>query len=381
MMERLKRAMVQSRMFLCAVIVTLGGCSAIPSFGPSDRAIENAAQATISNPGDVVPFRIIDVSASTLPSPTDQAHNFPNAFQRRGFRQTDEVIGVGDQLEIRIWEVTEDGLFASAGQRETTLPVAVSNSGNISVPYAGTLKANGLTIARLRTVLLDRYRGQAVEPEIAVTIVETQSRGATVLGAVGTPGRTTIPSVGIRLVDLLAQAGGTSGAAWETTVTVQRGTTSATLSLSDIFARPQNNIVIMPGDIVNVTNIPRRFAVYGAVLEPGNVEIPVEDAQLAFLLAEVGGLNDNVAQARSVYVFRPGKRENTLGGPSGLAYRLDFSKPDAFLLAGLFRLEPTDITYIESADGADFNRFTSIVLSPLLSATSGTTALTNQTLR
>jgi polysaccharide export outer membrane protein len=198
-----------------------------------------------------------------------------------------------------------------------------------------------------------------------------------VLGAVAAPGRAAIPSGGIRLLDLLAQAGGTSQSPWEIKVGVQRASASATLSLSEVFARPQNNIVILPGDIVNVTHIPRRFAVYGGVVQPGNVEIPLEKAHLAYLLAEVGGLNDNVAQARSVYVFRPSIPANRDGAPVGLAYRLDFSKPDAFLLAGMFRLEPTDITYIESADGADFQRFASVILSPLLGAASGARGLTN----
>ncbi len=377
MMQRLMLAIVKSRILLCAVITSVAGCSAIPSFGPSDAAIAEAAEVTVSNPDDVLPFRIIDVSASTLPSSDVSTRNFPNTFRNRGFRRTDEVIGVGDQLEIRIWEVAEDGLFASGGQRDTALKVAVSNSGNILVAYAGTIKASGLTIAELRTELLGRYKGQAVEPEIAVTIVETQSRSATVLGAVRSPGRATIPSGGIRLLDLLAQAGGTSDAPWETKVTIQRASASATLSLSEIFARRNNNVVIMPGDIVNVTHVPRRFAVYGAVVQPGNVEIPLEQAHLAFLLAEVGGLKDTVAQARSVYVFRPTHPENQSGAPVGLAYRLDFSKPDAFLLAGMFRLEPTDITYIESAGGADFQRFFSVLLSPLLGAASGASNLAN----
>jgi len=97
------------------------------------------------------------------------------------------------------------------------------------------------------------------------------------------------------------------------------------------------------------------------VSRPANIEIPVEDAHLAYLLAEVGGLNDRVAQTRSVFVFRP-----TADAGLATAYQLDFSRPDALLLASSFRLAPTDITYVASADAADFNRFVSILLSPLL---------------
>jgi polysaccharide export outer membrane protein len=109
-----------------------------------------------------------------------------------------------------------------------------------------------------------------------------------------------------------------------------------------------------------VGHAPRRFAVYGGVSRPSNIEIPLEAANLAYLLAEVGGLNDRVAQARSVYVFRTED-----GTRNATAYQFDFSRPDALLLAGAFQLEPSDITYVASADAADFQRFVSIVLSPL----------------
>jgi polysaccharide export outer membrane protein len=220
---------------------------------------------------------------------------------------------------------------------------------------------------------LARYHGQAVEPEIAVAITSTEARSATVLGNVRNPGRIEIPPRGIRLLDLIASTGGASEAPWEVRVNVQRGSASGSLILSDIVERPGNNIVVLPGDTVNVSHEARRFAVYGGVSRPANIEIPVEDADLAYLLAEVGGLNDRVAQTRSVFVFRPSS-----GGDMATAYRFDLSRPDALLLAGAFHLEPNDITYVASADAADFQRFVSIVLSPVLGAASATTNLVNE---
>ena len=163
-----------------------------------------------------------------------------------------------------------------------------------------------------------------------------------------------------------------SQAPWEVLVSVQRGATSASLLLSAIVSSSTNNIVILPSDTVHVSHEPRRFAVYGGVSRPSNIEIPLEDAHLAYLLAEVGGLNDRVAQTRSVFVFRPAVEAGV-----ATAYRFDFSRPDAFLLASAFRLMPTDITYVASADAADFNRFVSIMLSPLLGTASSATALGN----
>lgn len=358
--------------YLVTLASLLAGCTAMPAFGPDARAITSDVADGQAEDQEALPFQVVEVTAATLPVVSEPQARFPASFLTQQYRATDEVVGVGDHLEIRIWEVAEDGLFASAGNRETVLNVQVSNSGNISVPYADSIAARGLTTAELRSELLARYYGQAVEPEISVAITSTEARSATVLGNVRSAGRIEIPPRGIRLLDLLASAGGVSQAPWEVLVSVQRGSASTSLLLSDIVRSSTNNIVILPGDTVNVSHEPRRFAVYGGVSRPSNIEIPVEDAHLAYLLAEVGGLNDRVAQTRSVFVFRP-------SADAGLAtaYQFDFSRPDALLLASAFRLMPTDITYVASADAADFNRFVSIMLSPLLGTARSANALGN----
>ena len=348
-----------------ALIMTVAslnaGCSTMPAFGPDAEAINQASLQGENPAADILPFKLVNVTAATLPTNEQSTALFPVTFHNQQFLSADETIGIGDQLDIRIWEVAEDGLFATAGNRETALSVQVSNSGHITVPYAGSLNTGGLTTAQLRSFLLERYQGRAVEPEISVSITSTDGRSATLLGNVRNSGRLTIPARGIRLLDLIAQSGGASSPPWETSVTIQRGSASGALMLAEISRSQTNNIVILPGDTVTVDHAPRRFAVYGGVSRPANIEIPVEHAHLAYLLAEVGGLNDRVAQTRSVFVFRP-----TADAGLATAYQFDFSRPDALLLASAFRLMPTDITYVASADAADFNRFVSILLSPLL---------------
>jgi polysaccharide biosynthesis/export protein len=364
----MRRQRCQDVALLMTVASLTAGCSTMPAFGPDAEAIYQASIQGTNSAADILPFEVVNVTAATLPAHSQSTALFPAAFRNQQYLSADETIGLGDLLEIRIWEVAEDGLFATAGNRETTLNVQVSNSGQITVPYAGAVDARGLTSTQLRSLLLERYQGRAVEPEIAVSITGTEGRSATLLGDVRNPGRLTIPPRGIRLLDLIAESGGAAITPWETLVSVQRGSASGTLKLADVIPSQANNIVILPGDIVNVAHQPRRFSVYGGVSRPSNIAIPTSEANLAYLLAEVGGLNDRVAQARSVFVFRPGSTSKT-----AIAYQLDFSRPDALLLANSFRLEPTDITYVASADAADFQRFVTILLSPLL----GTSATIN----
>ena len=368
----MRRACFNHTVLIMTVATFTAGCSTMPAFGPDADAIMQASVQSESPESDLLPFDVVNVTAETLPTQRTSTALFPAEFRNQQFLSSDEAVGIGDQLDIRIWEVAEDGLFATAGNRETTLAVQVSNSGQITVPYAGILNTQGLTTTQLRSLLLERYQGRAVEPEIAVSITSTEGRSATLLGNVRVPGRLTIPPKGIRLLDLIAQGGGTATAPWETLVSVQRQSTSATLTLADIIRSQANNIVVLPNDTVNVAYQPRRFAVYGGVSRPSNIEIPIEEANLAYLLAEVGGLNDRVAQARSVFVFRP-----AAGQLAPTAYQLDFSRPDSLLLANSFQLHPSDVTYVASADAADFNRFVSIILSPLLGAGRSASALGN----
>ena len=362
----MNRQRYQHVALLMTVASLTAGCSTMPAFGPDAEAINQASLQGENAAADILPFELVNVTAATLPTTDQSTALFPVTFRNQQFLSADETIGIGDQLDIRIWEVTGDGLFATVGNRETALNVQVSNSGQITVPYAGMLNTGGLTTAQLRSSLLERYQGRAVEPEIAVSITSSEGRSATVLGNVRNPGRLTIPPRGIKLLDLIAQSGGSSTPPWETLVTVQRGSASSTLNLADILRSRTNNVSILPGDTITVAHEPRRFAIYGGVSRPSNIEIPTENPSLAYLLAEVGGLNDRVAQARSVYVFRP-----MAGTRNATAYQFDFSRPDAFFLADRFRLKPSDITYVASSDAADFQRFVSIIASPLLGIKNG----------
>lgn len=368
----MRRATCFQMALATAGFAVLAGCASLPAFGPNADAIMRAGADGATEVQDTISFEVVEVTASTLPTNGNTSSLFPAAFRLQQFRSADELIHEGDLLEIRIWEVAEDGLFASAGNRETKLDAQVSNSGQITVPYAGTLGVQGLTTYDLRALLLERYQGRAVEPEIAVSITGTEARSATLLGDIGNPGRVTIPSRGIRLLDLIAKSGGANHAPWEMLVSVQRDAVSDTVTLADIIGNPENNIVILPDDTVNVAHQPRRFAVYGGVSRSNNVEIPIAEANLSYLLAEVGGLDERVAQAGSVFVFRPKADAIT-----ATAYRFDFSRPDAFLLAGAFSLMPNDITYVASADAADLQRFVSIMLSPLLGAAQSASTLGN----
>ena len=354
----------------CLVLASLHlgilACSSLPAFGPSSDDIAAAAQLEFNKNAKVAKFHLINITSDSLPAEQVPSFDrFPDSFIEQRFLEYNERIVTGDLLAIRIWEAAADGLFAANGQRETTFTLTVSNSGAIDVPYAGHITVAGNSVHQVREILLERYKGQAIDPEINVQIEETQSRAVAVLGAVREPGRAIVPSNGIRLLDLIALAGGTPDPPWETEVKVTRGNDAANLGLTRILDDSANNIVILPGDTIQVKHLPRQFAIYGAVNRPGNVVLATAQPTLSGLLAESGGLNYIRAEPNSVFVFR--QREDAAEALP-VAYRFDFARPDAFLLADKFVMKPSDVAYVATADASEFNKFMTILLSPFFGA-------------
>ncbi|MGC3957500.1 MAG: polysaccharide biosynthesis/export family protein [Verrucomicrobiota bacterium] len=82
----------------------------------------------------------------------------------------DYVIGRNDLIQISITEVAGPGM-------ETTKAARVSESGMISLPLIGTIKASGMTEAELEKAISQTYadRGLIRNAQVSVTVLEAQA--------------------------------------------------------------------------------------------------------------------------------------------------------------------------------------------------------------
>ena len=114
----------------------------------------------------------------------------------------DYVIGRNDLLSISITEVAGPGV-------ESVKTTRVSESGNVSLPLIGTIKATGLTEAELEKAIADKYRSSNLiqNAQVSVTVIEARQRTFSILGAVGRPGQYQIVQSDFRLLDALTLAG------------------------------------------------------------------------------------------------------------------------------------------------------------------------------
>ena len=125
----------------------------------------------------------------------------------------------------------------------------IDQSGQISLPLAGTIEAVGLTQAELEQALAKKFRSEYLkQPKVTVTIASLQPYY--VMGEVEKPGEFAYKS-GLNVLTALAIAGGPTYRASRSTVQIQRRGESSMREYPISASVP-----ILPGDVVKV---PERY--------------------------------------------------------------------------------------------------------------------------
>lgn len=163
--------------------------------------------------------------------------------------------GIGDIVSVTIFEASAGGLYIplEAGVRPgnfVNLPdQAVDNDGNITVPYAGRIRAAGRTNVQIQDDILAQIKKRAIDPQVVVTSSQQRSSLVSVFGEVRTPVRFPMPAAGAqdRITDAITRAGGISGAGWETWVVLERSGKRATLPFGNLVYFPASNVFVQPG--------------------------------------------------------------------------------------------------------------------------------------
>lgn len=311
------------------------------------------------------------------------------------------LIGNGDVLEISLWEAPPAVLFGSAPTGLLSSSVAASQqlsqpgqvvdaNGRITVPFAGSIQAAGRTPAQIERDIVARLRGKAHLPQAAVRLVRNQATNVTVVGDVTNSGRIPLTPKGERLLDVLAGAGGAKNPVSKTMIQLTRGDRVASMPLEAVIRDPQQNVVVQPNDVVTVYYQPYSFTAMGAT--GNNSELPFEATgiNLAQALGRVGGLRDERADARGVFLFRledptklgsqmPANARLTPDGKLPVIYRLDLKDPGSIFAAQSFPMRNRDVLYVSNAPLADLQKFMNMITSVTFSLIGVANAVDNQT--
>ena len=385
---------------LLAVVVAavLPACSLLPGTGPKGDAVENNATAGVRSSA-ALSYALVDVSADTIgflsqPNLVTFQGEFPDKRAK-----PNQVVGVGDVLNISIFEAAPGGLFTpgqAAGARPgnfVDLPAqAVDQKGSIYVPYAGEIPAAARTIPDIQQAIVARLRNRAIEPQVVVSLNQQHSSVVSVLGDVNTPGVLALNSVGERLLALIARAGGPKFEAIESYVTLQRDGKRVKVLLSRVVHDPRENIFIRPNDVIFLTRESPSFTALGALNQNifgTNTEIPfdVETLTLAQAMGKSGGLNDQQSDPSEIYVYRYEDRRflEKMGVDTTkftldrvpTIYHINLRDPAGMLLASAFQMKIKDVMYVANAKVVDYYKLLLLINNTAATTSATASAVTN----
>src|SRR5262249_16452083 len=152
---------------LLSFLLALSGCGLMPVSGPATMDILAGQRDQTSLPYAIVKVtpKVIDVLAKNAPRLI--------AFNDRR-RPRDIVFGIGDIVSVTVFEAASGGLFipAEGGVRPgnfITIPnQPVDVHGNISIPYAGSIRALGRTQVQVQDSIVSALKNRAIEPQAVV---------------------------------------------------------------------------------------------------------------------------------------------------------------------------------------------------------------------
>jgi polysaccharide biosynthesis/export protein len=361
------------RVFLGGSLLALGGCGTLPAGGPSSWDV----WAWRENQN--LPYAFVPVKAEVVAVLAKIKPRLATAFTDR--RPSSTVrFGIGDILSVTIFEASSGGLFipSEAGVRPgnfITIPSqAVDVNGNVSIPYAGAIRARGRTQVELQQAIVDALKNRAIEPQVVVSVVEQRTSLITVLGDVQRPSRLPAQSAGERLLETIARAGGPSAAGFagsgsgqDLWVILEREGRRAIAPFGALIYEPVNNIWAHPDDIIFLYREPQTFLAFGAMGSQQQFPFGAWRLSVAEALARAGGLTDAQADPAAVFLYRGETREvaEALGidcsrfeGPLiPVIYNFNFRGASGYFLATSFEMRNKDVMFASNSVSVEQTKF------------------------
>jgi polysaccharide export outer membrane protein len=362
----------------------IAGCS-MPASGPAGADIK-AGQ--VADP-DRLPYALAPLTPKVLDILAQNSPRLSSAFTDR--RPPGDIrLGVGDVVSVTIFEAAAGGLFvpgeasARPGNFITLPNQTVDAAGNISIPYAGTIRAMGRTVVEVQRSVADALKNRAIEPQVVIGVVEQRTSMISVLGEVNKPERFPASAAPEHLLDAITRAGGPKDQGYDTWVMLERNEHRATVPFGALVFEPSNNIFVHPNDTIYVYSEPQTFVVFGAtagatapVVSTTAVGTTTTAAQgqfsfgawrisLAEAVAKAGGLNDSLADPGSVFLYRGETRQvaeqfgvdcSKFTGPIiPVIYQVNFRDPAGYFLAKQFEMRNKDIIYVSNAASVETSK-------------------------
>lgn len=386
---------LRTTLLLTCATLALSACALLPDSGPSAAGVVASAKPGKSALRDI---RVIDVTDAAIEQIAAlHPHKTFADVLGDGLPQA-TVIGLGDTLDISIWEAPPSVLFGtvSAGgmapsatrgmggglvTRSPGIPEQmVDDTGQISIPFVGKVNALGKTPMQIASEIERRLQGKAHLPQVVVRRLENSTANVTVVGNVVNSKRVPLTPMGERLLDVLALAGGTKEPIGKITTQITRGAQIVAMPLESVIGDPRQNIRLAPNDVLTLLYLPYSFTALGAVGKSSEVTFESTGMTLAQALGRIGGLDDQRSDPKGVFIFRMERtvapeRDAVMSNPRNdtpmvpVIYRINLRDPASLFLAQRFEIQNRDVLFVSNSPTTDLQKFLGLLSQAAFSIT------------
>ena len=270
-------------------------------------------------------------------------------------------VGVGDQLLVQVWTTPERSSEGEQGQQPTSGPV-VDETGKFFYPFVGEVQAQGRTLREIRGELTEKLQAYLRDPQVEVSVQNFRAHQVMTLGAVNNPGPTPVTNVPLRLVDLINQAG-VGPDSDISRVALRRRGVEYTVNMRLFLEKGvmAHNPVILPGDTIFVPELTDNHVYFFGEISTTKLPLEASGKSLTEILAEVGGIDRQRANARGVFVFR---RTDLTKNGFDVVFQFDVTQASTLLLMNEFPIMAQDIIFVTKDPITRWTDTVGRVLSP-----------------
>ncbi|MEZ5799106.1 MAG: polysaccharide biosynthesis/export family protein [Paracoccaceae bacterium] len=346
----MKSAFLSPAILALTIVALLGACSLPRGAGETRQILAGAEEENAD-------FAVYPITRSTAGKVADWPGTGRGGLAGTGWIShkdgpASNLISAGDKLDVTVWETGEGTLLTMPGQKVIALQgLTVSPDGTVYLPYAEKVYVARMTPDQAREAVQAKL--QPVAPAAQVLIAHSPGRKSTVdlVSGVPNPGSFPLPDRDFTILSLLALGGGIPETLHNPYVRLMRDGKLFSISADRLLKDPALDTTLRGGDKVYVESDERYFLSLGAAGKETQVPFNQERITALDALAQIGGLNDQRADAKGILILRdyPDSALRSDGsGPSRerMIFVIDLTTADGLFSAGEFLVQSGDVVLI-----------------------------------
>jgi len=262
------------------------------------------------------------------------------------------LIASGDQLDLIIWDNSENSLLLPPGRKVVDMQgLRVNASGAVFIPYLDEVYLKGKTPDAAREIIQDRLAEILPSAQVQLHYTPGASSSVSIVGGVAAPGTFPLPNRNFSILNLVSLGGGVPPAMRNAQVKLVRNGKTYRTSLSRLYNDASLDVVLRGGDKVIVEQDSRYFQALGSTGREELVYFHKDTINALESVSIVGGVNDNRADPKGVLILReyPSSDVRKDGkGPShtDVVFTIDLTSAEGLFAARRFNIQPQDVVLV-----------------------------------